>query len=72
MSNVENIKGDGIDVASIKAAAQAEINAERTKKFTVALKKKMVDLANAEQIVSNIKREIADLEESIKDGSFAG
>lgn len=71
MSNVTPINPGAIDIAAIKVAAQAEITAERTKKATDAIKRKLRDLDNAEQIVRNIKREIADLEASIVDGSFA-
>lgn len=59
------------DVKSIKAEAEAEIREEMLKKAKEALKRKLRDKANAEQIVANVDREIADLEASIEDGSFA-
>lgn len=70
MSNVSNISG--IDIAAISKQAKDEINAERAKKATDALKRKYRDLENAKGIVRNIEREIADLEASIVDGSFSG
>lgn len=60
-----------IDIKAVKAAAQKELSEERAKRVTAALKNKMRDLDNARQIVRNIEREIADLEASIEDGSFA-
>lgn len=60
-----------IDIKAVKAAAQKELSEERAKRVTAALKSKMRDLDNARQIVRNIEREIADLEASIEDGSFA-
>ena len=60
-----------IDIKAIKKAAQAELDAERAKRVTEALKKKLRDLDNAKQIVANIERDIEDLEASIEDGSFA-
>lgn len=61
-----------IDIKTIKATAAKEIADEQAKKATAALVKKMRDLAAAQQIVLNIKREIDDLEASLADGSFAG
>ena len=60
-----------IDIKAVKAAAQKELSEERAKRVTAALKNKMRDLDKARQIVRNIEREIADLEASIEDGSFA-
>lgn len=60
-----------IDIKAVKDAAQKELSEERAKRVTAALKNKMRDLENARQIVRNIEREIADLEASIEDGSFA-
>lgn len=60
-----------IDIKAVKAAAQKELSDERAKRVTEALKRKLRDLDNAKQIVRNIEREIADLEASIEDGSFA-
>lgn len=61
-----------IDIAAVKKEAQEQINKEITEKAKTALVKKMRELSSAEAIVGNIKREIADLEASIADGSFAG
>lgn len=60
-----------IDIKAVKAAAQKELSEERTKRAADAIKKKLRDLDNARQIVRNIERDIADLEASIEDGSFA-
>jgi hypothetical protein len=61
-----------IDIAAIKAEANKQINDEITKRAKDALVKKLRDLAGVKAIVSNIEREIADLEQSIIDGSFPG
>lgn len=61
-----------IDIKAVKEEARKEIAEAQGKKAKEALKKKLTDLANAEQIVKNIKREIEDLEASFADGSFAG
>lgn len=61
-----------INVEEVKAAARKEINDERAAKAKTALVKKLRELATAEDIVSNIKREVTDLEASISDGSFTG
>ncbi len=61
-----------IDITAVKTEAQKEINKERTDKAKAALGKKLRELAAAEDAVANIKRSIADLEQSIVDGSFAG
>ncbi len=61
-----------IDITAVKTEAQKEINKERTDKAKAALVKKLRELATAEDVVANIKRSIADLEQSIVDGSFAG
>lgn len=60
------------DVTSVKEQAQKEVAEELAKKAVNALKAKLRQLADAQQIVKNIEREIADLEASIADGSFAG
>lgn len=70
MSNVTPISG--INVESIKEEALKEINAERNKKAKDALVKKLREQAAAEDVLANIKRAIADLEQSIANGSFAG
>lgn len=61
-----------IDVKGVAAQARKEVAEEQAKKAVVALKRKLTDLANAQQIVKNIERDVADLEASIADGSFAG
>lgn len=61
-----------IDIEAVKKEAQKQINEELTKKVKDALVKKYRDQAAAKAIVSNIEREIADLEASIVDGSFTG
>lgn len=58
------------DIKEVKDAARAEINKERNEKAKSALIRKLRELDAAEQIVVNIKRQIADLEASIEDGSF--
>ena len=60
-----------IDLKKVKEDARAEIAKEFGDKVKTALVKKMRDLANAQSIVKNIERDIADLEASIADGSFA-
>lgn len=66
MSNVENIKP-----LSLREQAEKEVREERAKRAKDALKDKLRQLENAKAIVANIEREIADLEASIEDGSFA-
>ena len=61
-----------IDIKSVTQQARKEVAEEQAKKAITALKRKLTDLANAQQIVKNIERDIADLEASIADGSFAG
>lgn len=59
-----------IDIKAVTAQARKEVAEERTKAAVAALKRQLNDLANAQQVVENIKRDIADLEASIADGSF--
>jgi len=61
-----------IDVKGVAAQARKEVAEEQVKKAVGALKRRLTDLANAQQVVKNIEREVADLEASIADGSFAG
>lgn len=61
-----------IDIKGVAAQARKEVAEEQSKKAVGALKRKLTDLANAQQVVKNIEREIADLEGSIADGSFPG
>ena len=67
MSNVANITPK-----TIREQAEEELKAERSKTAKEALKIKLRELDRAKAIVANIERQIADLEESIDDGSFAG
>lgn len=60
-----------IDIKAVKEQAAREVTEERQKKAVGALKAKMRQRADAQQIVVNIDREIADLEASLADGSFA-
>jgi hypothetical protein len=59
-----------IDINAVKSQARAEIAKENGEAAKAALVKKLRELDSAERIVANIKREIADLEQSIADGSF--
>jgi len=61
-----------IDIKAIRTEARKAINDELATKAKAALVKKYRELSSAEQIVANVKREVADLEQSIEDGSFAG
>jgi hypothetical protein len=61
-----------IDIKGVAAQARKEVAEEQAKKAVMALKRRLTDLANAQQVVKNIEREIADLEASIADGSFPG
>lgn len=61
-----------IDIKAVMEEARLAISKETSDKAKNALVKKLRELNNAENIVKNIKREIADLEASIIDGSFAG
>ena len=67
MSNVANITPK-----TIREQAEEELKAERSKIAKEALKIKLRELDRAKAIVANIERQIADLEESIGDGSFPG
>ncbi len=61
-----------IDIKAVTEEARKQISDEIAKKAKDALVGKLRNLANAQQIVKNIERDIADLEASIADGSFAG
>ena len=67
MSNVTPI-----NTKSVREQAEEELKAERSKSAKEALKIKLRELDRAKAIVANIERQIADLEASIDDGSFAG
>lgn len=60
------------DIKKVTEEARREIAEEKAKKAKEAIKSKLRSLAAAESVVANIKREIADLEASIAEGSFAG
>lgn len=60
------------DIKGVAAEARKEIAEEKAKKAKSALVNKLRQLDAAEGVVANIKREIADLEQSLADGSFAG
>ncbi len=60
-----------IDIKAVKADARKQIAEEKATKAKTALVAKLRALDAAEGVVANIKREIADLEASIADGSFA-
>jgi len=63
--NVTNLQ-----IESLKKEVLDEINAEGNSKAKAALKQKYKSLKSARAVVANIEREIADLEQSIVDGSF--
>lgn len=58
------------DAKKVREEANKVIAEEKAEKAKIALVRKLRELDAAESIVSNIKREIADLEASISDGSF--
>jgi len=60
-----------VDIETVKAKAKEEVDKERSEAAVEALKDKYNELADAEQMVKNVKKEIEDLEASIADGSFA-
>lgn len=67
MNNVAHIS-----TKSIREQVEEELKAERSESAKLALKIKLRELDRAKAIVANIERQIADLEASINDGSFAG
>lgn len=50
-----------IDIKAVQAEAQKELNEERMKKAKDKIKGKMRDISVAEQIVTNLRRELEDL-----------
>lgn len=54
---------------SIRQQAQAELESEMAKEAVIKMKRKLRELKDAETVVDNIKREIADLEEAIEQGN---
>jgi predicted nucleic acid-binding Zn-ribbon protein len=59
-----------IDIKAVKDQARAEIAKEHAEGAKAALVKKLREHDAAKRVVANIEREIADLEQSIIDGSF--
>lgn len=58
------------DIKKVKEEARKQIADEAAAKAKTALVGKLRALDSAKKVVSNIEREIADLEQSIEDGSF--
>lgn len=63
--NVTNLQ-----IEALKREVLDEIHNEDSARAKAALKQKYKNLKAAKLIVANIEREIADLEQSITDGSF--
>ena len=61
-----------VDIKTITETARAEVAKEDAEKAKAALVKKYRELSAAKKVVQNVEREVADLEASIADGSFAG
>jgi hypothetical protein len=59
-----------IDMKSVLKDAQEEVRKEHVARAKEVLKKKLKALADAEQIVANLKRELDDLQVSITEGTF--
>lgn len=64
-------KVTSIKPSSIREAAEKAVAEERAAAALAAMKDKMRKLAAAKAIVSNLEREVADLEQSIEEGSFS-
>lgn len=60
------------EISTELAQAREEIAKEERAKAVVALKAKLRERSSAAKVLANIDREIADLEQSIRDGSFVG
>ena len=56
------------NMKSIRQQAEDEIRTERRKYAKETLKKKLLQLADAEQIVENLKRELDELEHELANG----
>jgi len=67
---MKSIKGGALDPSSIRELAEKEVNEKRTKEAVTEYKSKLSELEKATQIVRNIERDIADLEERISDGTY--
>ena len=61
--------GTGVDPQAAIDQAKAEIYQEKHDKAVELLKGAYSRKAQAEQVVANVEREIADLEQAIKDGN---
>ena len=59
-----------VDVKAAIARAQREVQEENMAKAVAKLKAKYRELASAETVVANIKREIADLELAAEQGNI--
>ena len=57
---------DNVTVKGVIDKAKAEINSELMSKYTVTYKEKLRELAKAELLVGNIKRELKDLEQRME------
>lgn len=58
------------DINAVIEQARKEVAEERAKIAVKALKAKYEQRESAKQVLANIEREVADLEASIRDGSF--
>lgn len=70
MSNVTTIGDNQSAAQKAIARAKAEIAEENLQKGVAKLKTKYRELAAAETVVANIKREIADLEAAVEQGNI--
>ncbi len=59
---------ESLDVAAAKKEAQKEIRDERLKEAKGKLKKKLQDLSDAKLVVSNLERELEELEHELAAG----
>ena len=66
MTNVEKMESKAQKAIRL---AREEVEAEDMEKAVVKLKAKLRELNTAKTVVSNIEREIADLEEAIAQGN---
>lgn len=68
MNDVTNIKKD-IDVNELRKEAEVELQEERVKDAKRRIKSKLTELQRAEKVVANIKRELEDLYDEIRQGN---
>jgi hypothetical protein len=59
-----------IDINQVEKDALAEIAAERSKKATSALVKKLREIDAAESVVNGLKLQLADIKSQIADGTL--